>query len=55
MLIVAYMVGMANSIKQEERFMDDTFYQIEVKDEQSDDEPFDSDDIIQDQLGEKEN
>lgn len=40
------MVGMANSIKQEERFMENTFYQIEVKDEQSDDEPFDFEERI---------
>lgn len=40
-VMMAWMVGIANSIKQENRFMDDTYYQIEVKDEQSDDEPFD--------------
>lgn len=39
-IIVAWMVGIANSVKQENRFMDDTNYQIEVKEEQSDDEPF---------------
>ncbi|WP_323757854.1 hypothetical protein [Roseivirga sp.] len=39
-LIVAWMVGIANSVKQENRFMDDTNYQVEVNEEQSDDEPF---------------
>lgn len=48
------MVGMANSIKQEERFMDDTFYQIEVNDEQSDDEPLDLEEISQDKQERKE-
>lgn len=49
------MVGVANSIKQEDRFMDDTFYQIEVRDEQSDDEPFDSEEISQNKLERKKN
>ena len=38
--MVAWMVGIANSVKQESRFMDDTNYQIEIKEEQSDDDPF---------------
>lgn len=40
LLIVAWMVGIANSIKQEAHFMDDTNYKIEWRDEQADDEPF---------------
>ena len=39
-LMVAWMVGIANSIKQEQRAMDDTNYRIELRDEQSDDDPF---------------
>lgn len=39
-LMVAWMVGIANSIKQEQRSMDDTNYKIEVQDKQSDDDPF---------------
>ena len=39
-LIVAYMVGVANSIKQEGRFMEDTFVKTELVEEQEDDEPF---------------
>ena len=38
--MVAWMVGIANSIKQESRFMDDTNYRIEQTDEKTDDEPF---------------
>ena len=40
-LIVAYMVGVANSIKQESWFMEDTFVKTELVEEQEDDEPFD--------------
>lgn len=39
-IMVAWMVGIANSIKQESRFMDDTNYRIEQSDEKTDDEPF---------------
>jgi len=39
-LMVAWMVGIANSIKQEQRSMDDTNYKIEWRDEQADDDPF---------------
>lgn len=39
-LMVAYMVGIANSINQDHKFMDDTNYKIEVQDKQSDDDPF---------------
>lgn len=39
-LCVAWMVGIANSIKQESRFMDETNYRIEQTDERTDDEPF---------------
>lgn len=39
-LAVAWMVGIANCIKQENRFMDETNYRIEVRQEQDDDEPF---------------
>ncbi len=39
-LMVAWMVGIANSIKQEQRAMDDTNYKIEVQDKQADDDPF---------------
>lgn len=40
-LAVAWMVGIANSIKQEQRSMDDTNYTVEWHDETLDDEPFD--------------
>ena len=39
-LMVAYMVGVANGIKQESRFMEDTFVKTELVEEQEDDEPF---------------
>ncbi len=39
-LIVAWMVGIANSINQESRFMDETNYRIEQQHEITDDEPF---------------
>ncbi len=39
-LMVAWMIGIANSFKQEARFMDETHYKIEVVEEQEDDEPF---------------
>ena len=39
-LMVAWMVGIANSINQDHRFMDDTNYKIEWRDEQADDDPF---------------
>jgi len=39
-LIVAWMVGIANCVNQDHRFMDDTNYKIEVQDKQSDDDPF---------------
>ena len=39
-MIVAYMVGIANSINQEQRPMDDTNYRIEWHDERADDDPF---------------
>ncbi|GAB5525666.1 MAG: hypothetical protein Roseis2KO_35380 [Roseivirga sp.] len=38
--IVAWMVGIANSMKQESRFMDDTNYRIEQTDEKTNDDPF---------------
>jgi len=40
LLMVAYMVGMANSIKQESKFTEDTFIKTELVEEQEDDEPF---------------
>ncbi|OEJ99693.1 hypothetical protein [Roseivirga misakiensis] len=39
-MMVAYMMGIANIVKQESRFMDDSLYKIEVVQEQEDDEPF---------------
>ncbi|WP_268123598.1 hypothetical protein [Roseivirga pacifica] len=39
-LMVAYMVGMANSIKHECNFMEDTFIKTELVQEQEDDDPF---------------
>ena len=39
-LMMAWMIGIANSIKQESRPMDETNYKIEVVEEQEDDEPF---------------
>ncbi|MFY0591207.1 hypothetical protein [Roseivirga sp.] len=39
-MMVAYMMGIANIVKQESRFMDDSLYKIEVVEEQEDDEPF---------------
>jgi hypothetical protein len=38
--MVAWMIGIANSINQEAKFMDDTHVKTEWVDEQSDDEPF---------------
>lgn len=40
MLAVAYMVGIANIVKQESKFMEDTFVKTELKEGQEDDEPF---------------
>ena len=40
LLIMAWMVGIANSIKQEQRSMDDTNYKIEWRSEETDDDPF---------------
>ena len=40
LLIVAYMMGIANIVKEESRFMDESNYKIEVVEEQEDDEPF---------------
>lgn len=40
MLMLAYMVGMANSIKHERNFMEDTFIKTELVEEQEDDDPF---------------
>ena len=37
--IMAWMVGIANSIKQEGRFMEDTFIKTEIVEEQEDDDP----------------
>ena len=39
-MMVAWMVGIANSINQEGRFMDETNYTVEWHDETADDEPF---------------
>ncbi len=39
-VIMAWMIGIANSIKQEAKFMDETTYKVEVREEQEDDEPF---------------
>lgn len=39
MLAVAYMVGVANIVKQESKFMEDTFVKTELVEEQEDDEP----------------
>lgn len=38
-LFVAWMVGIANSINQEAKFMDDTNVKTELVEEQEDDEP----------------
>lgn len=40
MAIVAYMMGIANIVKDESRFRDESNYKIEVTQEQEDDEPF---------------
>lgn len=40
LLMVAYMMGIANIVKEESRFMDESNYKIEVTQEQEDDEPF---------------
>lgn len=34
------MMGLANIVKEESRFMEDSNYKIEVVEEQEDDEPF---------------
>ena len=39
-IIMAWMIGIANSMKQEARFMDETNYKIEVVHKVSDDDPF---------------
>ena len=39
LLIVAYMMGIANIVKEESRFLEDTHYKIEMVEEQEDDEP----------------
>lgn len=39
-LIVAWMIGIANCVKQESKFMEDTFIKTELMEEQEDDEPF---------------
>jgi len=38
---VAWMIGIANSINQEAKFMDDTHIKTELVEEMEDDEPFD--------------
>lgn len=38
-LFVAWMIGIANSINQEAKFMDDTHVKTELVEEQEDDEP----------------
>jgi len=42
MLMMAWMIGIANSINQEGKFMDDTHIKTELVEEQEDDEPFDA-------------
>ena len=38
--LVAYMMGIANIVNQESRFMDDSHYTIEVTEERENGEPF---------------
>lgn len=40
-MMIAWMVGIANSMKQENRFMDETNYRVETRAEINDDDPFD--------------
>lgn len=42
-LFVAWMIGIANSINQEAKFMDDTHVKTELVEEQEDDEPWPED------------
>ncbi|WP_139135261.1 hypothetical protein [Roseivirga sp. 4D4] len=39
-LMMAYMVGIANIVNQETKFMDDTNDKIEVVEREADDDPF---------------
>ena len=39
-LFMAWMIGIANSVNQEGKFMDDTHIKTELLEEQEDDEPF---------------
>ncbi|MBO3698646.1 hypothetical protein [Roseivirga sp. E12] len=39
-LMMAYMVGIANIVNQETKFMDDTNDKIEVVEKEADDDPF---------------
>ena len=43
LLVVAYMVGIANIVKQESKFMEDTFVKTELVEEHEDDEPLEED------------
>lgn len=38
--MMAYMIGIANIVNQESKFMDDTNYKIEVVEKEEDDDPF---------------
>lgn len=38
--LMAWMIGIANSVKQEGRFMEDTFIKTELMEEQEDDDSF---------------
>lgn len=41
-LMVAFMIGIANVVKQESKFTQDTFAKTELVEKQKDDEPLDS-------------